>query len=244
MTVAGPSQPVPALARAGDGPARPARWPAALHPVRAVVLAVLVVGLGAAAHLLVDRTLPEPRLLALGALAVAVGASAAARRRRSFPAVVGLLLAGQGVLHAVLSLCHVSASTAAGAAVHRWLCPPDALERRWAADPLLVVGPHVPPHPASHPGLIAHLVPSPAMLVGHVAVALVAGWWLARGEAAVWAAVAAAGLRVRTVLAVAAADLPVPARAATAGVVGRVRPAPRPARVRRHGRRGPPVPAV
>ena len=245
MTVAGPSQPVPALARAGDGPAVPARWPALLHPLRALVLAVLVVGLGTAAHLLADRTLPEPRLLALGAASVAAGAVLAGRRRRSFPAVAGLLLAGQAVLHAVLSLCHVGATTPAGAAVHRWLCPQDALARRWASDPLLVVGPHVPPHPATDPGLLAHLVPSPAMLLCHVAVALVAGWWLARGEAAVWAALVAAGRRVRTFLAVASGA--VVARRRTTGrtgVLAAAGPAAVHAPVRRHGRRGPPLQAV
>lgn len=47
------------------------------------------------------------------------------------------------------------------------------------------------PHPSGWLGL------TPAMLLGHLAAALVAGWWLRRGEAALWRLVRAAALTAR-----------------------------------------------
>ncbi|MFJ2033804.1 MFS transporter [Streptosporangium sp. NPDC087985] len=81
------------------------------------------------------------------------------------------------------------------------------------------------------------------MLIAHLTVALVTGWWLARGEAALWALLRSAGRRLGRMLRL------LPAPATPGPRMGAVFPpvAPAPARgVLRHtvSRRGPPLPAV
>ncbi|MDP9862357.1 MULTISPECIES: MFS transporter [Streptosporangium] len=81
------------------------------------------------------------------------------------------------------------------------------------------------------------------MLIAHLTATLVTGWWLARGEAALWALLRAAGRRLGALLlllpsptapapparAAGAADVPAPARSPLRHTVSR---------------RGPPLPAV
>lgn len=75
----------------------------ALHRLRAVLLASLVLSLAAGAHVLGGGDLPEPLLLALlGALALA-GASVLGRRRLRRRTLLPALGAGQLLLHAAFA---------------------------------------------------------------------------------------------------------------------------------------------
>ncbi|MFB7943818.1 hypothetical protein ACFC6L_02760 [Kitasatospora phosalacinea] len=69
---------------------------------------------------------------------------------------------------------------------------------------------------------------TPAMLLGHLAAALVAGWWLRRGEAALWRLLRTAALTAR--------EWAAPLRTAVALLTGLLLGAERPAAPRRAGR--------
>lgn len=192
--------------------------------------------LGAGAHALLDPHVPAERLFAVAVVGVVLCVLPFRRRELSFPALAALVVAGQTVVHAVLSLCHCSPTSLVGGFVHRVLCPEtlSAQQAAWTADPLLLT-----PPPAS--GYLAHLVPGAAMVVGHLLAAVVAAWWLRRGEAAVWRAVRTVWPRLVTALPRPVA-VPVPAlrsRPATAPVL--LRSLVDAVAVRPH--RGPPLPA-
>jgi hypothetical protein len=208
--------------------------------LRLPVLAAVAGTLGTAAHVLVDRELPPPRLLALGLVLVALCGLPARRREASGPAVAVMLLAGQAVLHLVLCLCHCVPGTAFTTFVHEVLCPgrATAAAQAWAGDPLLVARPEA--------GYVAHVYPGHAMLLAHLLAAVAAAWWLRRGEAAVWAALRAVRPTLRHVVPV----------TAPATVPAAPRPRPRAQQVAAvvalrdqvlaaaaHPRRGPPLPA-
>ncbi|MFI7532692.1 MFS transporter [Streptosporangium sp. NPDC049376] len=80
------------------------------------------------------------------------------------------------------------------------------------------------------------------MIIAHLTATLITGWWLSRGEAALWALLRAAGRRLGAALRLLPLpSIPAPARTVPATV------APVPAgRLLRHtvSRRGPPLPAV
>lgn len=253
MTVAAPSQPVPAFTRAGDRHLRPSPWAVLLQPMRVMLLVVLVVGPGVAAHRLVDGVAPHPRLVVVGAFLVGVLGCLVGHRRLGRAAAAVLLLAGQAVLHVVLSLCHLDPASSVGAVVHRWICPGDVTPSSWQADPWRIMtlrglpagvtdaGP-IHTGRTGADGFVAHLLPSPAMIAGHLLAAAVLGWWLARGETAVLAAVDQACARAAAVpRLLTGVLLHVPARTARVAVdagpvlngFGRVAAA--------HRRRGPPV---
>lgn len=125
--------------------------------------------LGVVAHAAVERTVPQPALLALAVLAVGCLSLTLRGRERSFEAIGLALAVGQAVVHAVLCLSHAGAAasgvvlTHAGHAGHAGHAAPD--------------------------GYAAHLYPGHTMLLAHLLAAGVAAWWLRQGEAAVWAAV-------------------------------------------------------
>lgn len=171
------------MSRLGAGAAVAVAPPGRLALALRLPVLVAVTGLlGLAGHVLADREVPPPRLLLLGLAVVALGALPL-RRREAGPALLaGALLGGQAALHLVLCLCHCAPGSPVGDLVHQVLCPQDG--PAWAGDPLLVV-------PAGGPsGYLAHAYPGHAMLLAHLAAALVAAWWLRRGEAAAHAALA------------------------------------------------------
>lgn len=196
------------------------------------MVALTVMSLAAGAHTLAGGRLPSPGiLLALLAL-TALASTTATRLKLNFPAMAGLLGAGQLVLHNALT---VFSGPAPGA----------------APEPAASPAPH---HlgPASLPvggagefavsGLDSQLSSlSLLMLAGHALATLLCALLLARGEAALWAL--AAWLRPLLRLPVPAAPVAVAAPAAVIGWPADSVPLPW-RNLRRDCRRGPPAVVV
>jgi hypothetical protein len=195
--------------------------PHAPNPVfrtaRAVVFATVCVTLAIAGHVLAAGTVPAWSA-AVGFVLVLGVTLLLAGHERSLATILGGLLGGQFALHTLF--------TATAGPVH---------------------------HPAAH-GAMAHgpdvLVPvahgtdGPAMTLAHTLAALVAAWWLRRGERAAWALArrlaAAADRPIRLLLALLTVEPAAPPRripVTPAAVAG-----PATGRVLRHQvvRRGPP----
>lgn len=118
--------------------------------------------LGTAAHTVAAHALPDVWLLLPAVAAVALCGLLIRGRERSFEAITAALLVSQVVVHSVLTLAHpVAGPGATGVHLHG---------------------------AGAAAGSLAHLVPDGPMLLAHLLAAGVAGWWLRRGEAAVWAA--------------------------------------------------------
>jgi hypothetical protein len=213
-----------------------------LRLTRAAVFALVCVALSAAGHGLASHdAVPGWALLAawLGVWAVA---AVFAGRERSLPGIAGLLLAGQLLLHTLFDL---SENGVAGQARHmsqtevlagRLLCGAHGghmagMNGMSAMDAERIVReagltPHIHPS-AAPPGVCGMLSSAAPMVLGHVLAALAAGWFLRRGEAALWrlvrlaaraAAVSTFPLRLALAL----------VRAITDGLLGAVRPPRRP----------------
>lgn len=233
-----PAAAVPALA-----PARPQSLvlPASAGSVGRSLRLPVFVGvssvLGIGAHAAVERDLPHPALAVLAVLAVSLVAALLRGRERSFEAIAVALAAGQTVVHAVLCLCHCTATSAMGVLVHTVLCPGDT-GAAWAGDPWLVSPGHGTTA-GTATGYLAHLYPGHTMLVVHLLAAGVAAWWLGRGEAAVWAAVGWVWPALQTPLALAPVTVTRPARFRPATAVRALRSQVDDQRA--HPRRGPPV---
>ncbi|KQN88996.1 hypothetical protein [Arthrobacter sp. Leaf69] len=205
---------------------------APFHALRSAMVALTVMSLAAGAHTLAGGRLPSPGiLLALLAL-TALASTTATRLKLNFPAMAGLLGAGQLVLHNALT---VFSGPAPGA----------------APEPAASPAPH---HlgPASLPvggagefavsGLDSQLSSlSLLMLAGHALATLLCALLLARGEAALWAL--AAWLRPLLRLPVPAAPVAVAAPAAVIGWPADSVPLPW-RNLRRDCRRGPPAVVV
>jgi hypothetical protein len=196
------------------------------------------VGIGA--HAAVERDLPHPALAALAVLAVTLVSVLLRGRERSFEAIAVALAVGQAAVHAVLCLCHCTATSAVGVLVHTVLCPGDA-GAAWAGDPWLVTSGHGATASGAT-GYLAHLYPGHTMLVAHLLAAGVAAWWLRQGEAAVWAAVGWVWPALRTLLALVPVTVAKPARFRPAGAVRALRSQVDDPRA--HPRRGPPARAL
>ena len=167
-----------------DGPVLPSSAASVGRALRLPLFVAVSSLLGIGAHTAVEHDAPHPALVALAVLAVA-GVSLLLRgRERSFEAIALTLGLGQAVVHAVLCLCHCTASSAVGVLVHTVLCPGDP--GGWAGDPWLLTDGH---GAMAAQGYLAHLYPGHTMLIAHALAAGVAAWWLRQGEAAVWAAV-------------------------------------------------------
>ncbi|RCG32390.1 MFS transporter [Sphaerisporangium album] len=185
---------------------------------RSAVFTVVCLGLAAGAHRFAGGTAPAPWVLPSGALAVMTGTTLLARRERPPAAVVAWLLAAQLLLHWWFG----AAGTSAVPRPHE----------------------HGVPGLSYGPGLGA----GAGMLLAHLTAALLTGWWLARGEAALWSLLRVVGgyaLRGLAVLGLLRRETPPPPRTVLPGDD----PAARPGhdRVLRHAlvRRGPPpVPAL
>ncbi|MFJ5693808.1 hypothetical protein ACIP9X_08130 [Arthrobacter sp. NPDC093125] len=145
-----------------------------LRLFRSLVFTGTIVGLAAGGHVIGGGTLPAPIItLALTALLM-VPVTWLSKRELSFPVLLGLLGAGQMLLHEALSTLSVSA-----------VCQAPATGRgshHAATSSLHCL-------PASPAELNAHSGPGIdplAMLSGHALAVLATAWLLRQGEAALW----------------------------------------------------------
>ncbi|MFI6447284.1 hypothetical protein [Kitasatospora sp. NPDC050543] len=194
-------------AAAPDAPVRTAAWD--LRLVRAVPFALVCTLIAAAGHALAGGGDVAPLTLAAGFAAVLTAAALLGGRERSLAAIAGALGAGQLGLHLLFhSFGGASASAMAGmhhgAATGRLTLPQVAgrlicneghpgrltgLPGGTTAEQLVSSAGLDPAAYAAAPwwqGGDGAFGLNPVMLAGHLAAALVAGWWLRRGEAALW----------------------------------------------------------
>ncbi len=230
---------------------------------RAAALSVVALTVGGVAHAEAGGLLPGPLVLALLVLLGTLAVAPLLRRPASTLRVVLLLVAGQGVVHTVLAVAagHRGDPVAAPPPAPSPAVPVGALgdgSRRgsfhdvaYDATPAAAGDPLTVPAPLLH--AFTDLVDHPAMALTHVLAAVACGWWLARGERALWlllAVTARAWARhvAAVLLAVRAATLIRALRTRLAGVrhvVTLPDPPPRFAELhaRRVPRRGPPLAA-
>lgn len=165
-----------------------------LRWVRALVLAAVVLPLGATAHGAAHGRLPSLGVMAGLLMLVAAMVTPLLRRELSATRVVGLVVGGQVFVHAVLTTVLATArpaatsGTAAAMPAHTHVSGLGHGTQS-AAD-------------ASRAALAAAALPGGAlgMVLAHLAAALVVGLWLAVGEHALWAVLRVAGDRVVAVL--------------------------------------------
>ncbi|MFB7619671.1 hypothetical protein [Kitasatospora sp. NPDC056181] len=197
-------------APAPDAPVGAAAWD--LRLARAVPFALVCTLIAAAGHALAGGGNVAPAALATGFAAVLVLAVAFGGRERSLGAIAGALGAGQLGLHCLFHALggHATAAAGAMAGMHHGgaggsgpLTLPQVAGRLICneARPGTLAG--LPGNPTaeqlvSSAGLDPQayavapwwqggvLGMTPSMFAGHLAAALVAGWWLRRGEAALW----------------------------------------------------------
>lgn len=226
---------------------RETRPGAALLWARAAGVGLLAVFLGVAGHVTAGGLLLGPVVLVLLAVgAVALSAPMLARPASALRLVL-MMVGGQALVHVVLTVSagHVG-DPAAGPAVRRvgsalpTLASADGRRTGSLQDAYDAVGsshastPSVPAH------LVADLAAHAPMMVLHLVAAALVGLWLAVGERALWALVAATGRRLALAVRVLLAPVP-PAPAAPAPAFRTVlRPASSP-RTRPLLRRGPPL---
>lgn len=186
----------------------PARAGADLRLLRAAVFAAACVTLSAAGHEAASGAVIPVWALLAGWAGVFAVASVFAGRERSLPGIAALMLAGQGVLHLVFTTgqwCAEPVAAGAGrdrvmALAGRLVCGGGAplrltpggaarLVRQAGIDPAsasavpgMSAGPGGAAAAGAH-GCMGYTLP---MLCGHLVAALVAGWLLRRGEAALW----------------------------------------------------------
>ncbi|MFJ2862952.1 hypothetical protein [Kitasatospora sp. NPDC087314] len=199
-----PAAPLPG-ALAPDAPVGAAAWD--LRLARAVPFALVCTLIAAAGHALTGGGNVPPAALATGFAAVLVLAVACGGRERSLAAIAGALGAAQLGLHCLFHSFNGHAAIGGMAGMHHGGSGPLTLP---AVAGRLICNES---HPGTLTGLpgsptaeqlvsSAGLDPSayavapwwqggvfgmtPSMLAGHLAAALVAGWWLRRGEAALW----------------------------------------------------------
>ncbi|GAA0596688.1 hypothetical protein [Actinomadura livida] len=134
------------------------------RPARAVVFATVCVTLAVTGHVLAAGTVPAWSaaagfLLVLGVTLVLAG------HERSLATILGGLLGGQFALHTLF--------TAASGPVHHQVAH--------GTDGMVPVA-----HGADVLVPVAHGADGPAMTLAHTVAAMVAAWWLRRGERAAW----------------------------------------------------------
>ncbi|MER8102476.1 hypothetical protein [Kitasatospora sp. NPDC094016] len=199
-----PAAPLPG-ALAPDAPVGAAAWD--LRLARAVPFALVCTLIAAAGHALAGGGNVPPTALATGFAAVLVLAVACGGRERSLTAIAGALGAGQLGLHCLFHSFNGHAAIGGMAGMHHGGSGPLTLP---TVAGRLICNEARPGTLAGLPGspTAEQLVSSagldpnayavapwwqggvfgmtPSMLAGHLAAALVAGWWLRRGEAALW----------------------------------------------------------
>ncbi|MFF4156811.1 hypothetical protein [Streptomyces sp. NPDC001678] len=185
-----------------------ARAGADLRLIRAAVFTAVCVVLSAGGHVLAScAKVPLWTLVAAGAAVFAVAVPLAGRER-SLPGIAAALAVGQLALHTLFALGQHGARGADAAAAHRagadghlidfagqLLCDQRPMSAARAREVIAGAGldpaAHAPapavPSGAGGAGSFVHaLLPSPAMVLGHLLAALALGWLLRRGEAALW----------------------------------------------------------
>ncbi|MDT0451933.1 hypothetical protein [Streptomyces hesseae] len=188
-----------------------ARAGADLRLIRAAVFTAVCVVLSAGGHVLAScAKVPLWTLVAAGAAVFAVAVPLAGRER-SLPGIAAALAVGQLALHSLFALGQLGQHGARGAdaaAAHRaggdghlidfagqLLCDQRPMSADRAREVITGAGldpaVHVPgasaPSGGGGAGSFVHaLLPSPAMVLGHLLAALALGWLLRRGEAALW----------------------------------------------------------
>ncbi|MFC8718884.1 hypothetical protein [Kitasatospora sp. NPDC057198] len=224
-----------------------------LRLLRAVPFALVCTLVAAFGHARAGGAV-APDVLLLGFAAVCAAAALVGGRERSLAAIAAALGAGQLGLHLLFHLlggglgggepmAHAQMAGTAGAAdplavvAGRLLCDdtpgngltvvpldttPEQVVSAAGLDPQAVVAAAAPHAAAGWLGL------TPGMLLGHLAAALVAGWWLRRGEAALWRLVRTTALTAR--------EWAAPLRGAVALLTALLLGAERPAAPRRTGR--------
>ena len=176
-----------------------------LRVLRALPFATVCVLVSAVGHACAGGgPVPLPTLL-VGLLLVTLPAAALAGRERGLPAIASGLAVGELGLHALFHLTAHAGGAGAMAGMPAMgdgtsdpiarlaaslLCGPlPQGKTAWQIVADAGLDPHLylaslPAHTATTPWTLLAL--TPAMLVGHLLAALVAGWWLRRGEAALF----------------------------------------------------------
>ncbi|QHC26281.1 hypothetical protein [Streptomyces sp. GS7] len=137
----------------------------ALRILRAAVFAAVCLTLSAAGHQLAVGSAPPAWVDGAGFLAVLVPGYLLGARERSLPGIGGAMLTTQGGLHLAFDAAQAPARRLTAAGMPMGMQPMGMHATRMMA------------HPHS---MSAHAV------VAHTAAALLASWWLRRGEAALW----------------------------------------------------------
>ncbi|MGF1429060.1 hypothetical protein ACQRUO_21435, partial [Kitasatospora sp. LaBMicrA B282] len=148
-----------------------------LRLLRALPFATVCVVLAVAGHVAAAGAAVPAAAVLLGWTATAVPAVLAARRERSLAAITGGLALAQLGLHL---LFHYAQAAPAAQPVGIPAMPAMPGMAAMPGMPGMAAGAStsLPPH------LLLGL--SPAMLAAHAVATAVAGWWLRRGEAALW----------------------------------------------------------
>lgn len=181
---------------------------------RALAVTTAMIALAAGAHVVAGGRVPHP-VIFLGLVALVMApVMILARIKVAAPAMAGLLVASQVVLHEAFNALSVPAGSHAATVGH-----------------LHGPGP-VLPATAFTPD---YAVPSTLMLVLHAAATLATALVLARGEAAVWALAAWLRPIIRILTPVVIADWPLQPAPPAVVVVSRLR------NLRLPARRGPPL---
>ncbi|MCX4766289.1 hypothetical protein OG562_36025 [Streptomyces sp. NBC_01275] len=191
----------------------------AVRSVRAAVFAAVCVLLAAAGHGLATGDTPSPWADGAGFLAVFAAGWLLGGRERSLPGIGAAMLVTQAGLHVAF----------------------DATRSRTVAQVVPVMS-MTHAHAQMHGMRMAHTQVHPHAVAAHVLAALLASWWLRRGEAALWSLLRWA-VAFLPGLAAWWRDTPVPLPAPSAPTTPQA-PAPFRQLLLRHAvsRRGPPAP--
>ncbi|UGQ15202.1 hypothetical protein LO772_17530 [Yinghuangia sp. ASG 101] len=178
-----------------------------LRAARAAVFAAVCVALSAAGHAFMSHEPLPVWALAAGFVVVGAVAYAAAGRERSWAGITALLALGQLALHTLFSLAAATAApaghpgTGGGLSVlDRLLCGSRHADGRivlpegWSPQDIVAAAGLDPTAPGALPDTTAagHAAAPTlfdgglGMLAAHLVAALAAGWWLRRGEAALF----------------------------------------------------------
>ncbi|MDF2708704.1 MAG: transporter [Nonomuraea muscovyensis] len=205
-----------------------------LRLARTAAFAAVCVTLATLAHATGGGSLPSPGQVALGLAAVFAATLALSGRERGSATINGVLVAAQAGLHELFGSADGSAYVAPHTTGTATLPGTGLAVLPGASGPVLLPG-----HAAGGLGSQA------GMLLAHLAATLVTGWWLARGEAALWALLRRLGSHLHHRLDRRLTPLRPPSlmQVRVAPVV-RTRPVPvAPALLHSAARRGPPHPA-
>ncbi|MFE2414169.1 hypothetical protein ACFXDE_38160 [Kitasatospora sp. NPDC059408] len=173
-----------------------------LRALRALPFATVCVVLAAAGHVFASGSPVPPGALFLGWVLSGAAAAFGARRERSARAIIGGLAGAQGGLHVLFHAAQASRTVPARGEADTMADMPGMPGMSGMGGRSGVAMAHAVtggggavPHTAvaaTHVAFWCHatlLGLSPAMLAAHLAATVVAGWWLRRGEAAVWSLV-------------------------------------------------------